>query len=1081
MAFNTSLIFRAYTFDELLSLGLIHKENENIQVEIAEKRVASWCKSSASGDWKLFEKRLAKDGLQLSDVLSHFSYTFLPDSQSTMPDWAEDAQWIYTALTENHDSKGKIDLDKTRPVAFQEILLAILPNAILEVQRRIPPDSLNYFTSQARSDLYVALLKQLSELIAPLLYKLFIEHLKGLSSDRKLLPSDLDTGSNHYEAFIQSLKTGTLEQLLNEKPVLLRLLATITRQWISTTSQLIHRASTDLNSIREILFHIDYPIQVSSISESQSDLHNFGEAVRIFTFDNGNKAVYKPKDLRLDKILFQFVNHLNKQNPPFELRLPNTISCDGYGWAEYIEHKSCESTQDFKLFYERSGAWLILLHLLVSVDMHYENIIASGSHPIPIDLETILQASNPELEFSQAALVANNLAIEKIQNSVLLVGMLPTYVKSPKNVVNDMGGLNAVMGASLHGEWKNINTNGMRWIQLKNHIAISPNTPHVNSNYAQFGDFKSEFSEGFKNYAHFLQGQKDSKYLKDLWQSFSALPTRKVVRPTRFYYALVQRLKDYRTMDDGIAWSVQADFLARFADLDGQNEFLWPLQKAEREALLHLNIPYFINSSDGAELSDLFGNSINTPAKPGLIRAQERWKNLTNEEILWQNRIIEMSTHFVTSTKSRKNLLINTNKFDRSLIASTEEVLSTEALARELACIVDGIDHFSFQDPNSVSWIGLDWLADSEVGVLAPLGPDLYGGTSGIAVFLAAYHKQFNDDKSHNILQKILNGLDQYIHRSGSARWSRSIGVGGANGVGSILYAQTVIASLLSDQTILEDAIQTSRLFTKNLINADQHLDVISGSAGAILCLLALYRKTQSTEVLEKAILCGEHLLNTPRVGETGLRSWIGMGMRDIPLNGIAHGAAGFEYALTSLSIATNRADFADAAKECLAYEESNYDATLLNWPDLRLDDEGGKPSKNIICQWCHGAVGIGMSRIGQVKRGKKLHLVEGDIKNASACAVKNWPNALDNLCCGTLGNIEFLSEASRLLNNPKLGKLSASRLNEVLLTREKNGVYAFSPSSNEFNLGFFRGISGVGYTLLRTLNPNLPNILLWE
>ena len=31
------------------------------------------------------------------------------------------------------------------------------------------------------------------------------------------------------------------------------------------------------------------------------------------------------------------------------------------------------------------------------------------------------------------------------------------------------------------------------------------------------------------------------------------------------------------------------------------------------------------------------------------------------------------------------------------------------------------------------------------------------------------------------------------------------------------------------------------------------------------------------------------------------------------------------------------------------------------------------------------------------------------------------------------------------------------------------------------FNLGLFRGLAGVGYTLLRQIDGSLPNILIWE
>ena len=38
-------------------------------------------------------------------------------------------------------------------------------------------------------------------------------------------------------------------------------------------------------------------------------------------------------------------------------------------------------------------------------------------------------------------------------------------------------------------------------------------------------------------------------------------------------------------MDDGVAWSAQADFIARLADWEKDSDPLWPLQRAERAAL----------------------------------------------------------------------------------------------------------------------------------------------------------------------------------------------------------------------------------------------------------------------------------------------------------------------------------------------------------------------------------------------------------------------------------------------------------------------------------------------------------------
>jgi lantibiotic modifying enzyme len=45
----------------------------------------------------------------------------------------------------------------------------------------------------------------------------------------------------------------------------------------------------------------------------------------------------------------------------------------------------------------------------------------------------------------------------------------------------------------------------------------------------------------------------------------------------------------------------------------------------------------------------------------------------------------------------------------------------------------------------------------------------------------------------------------------------------------------------------------------------------------------------------------------------------------------------------------------------------------------------------------------------------------------------------------------------------------------------EVAGDYRWNSGKRQFNLGFFRGLSGVGYTLLRQIDLSLPNVLIWQ
>ena len=245
--------------------------------------------------------------------------------------------------------------------------------------------------------------------------------------------------------------------------------------------------------------------------------------------------------------------------------------------------------------------------------------------------------------------------------------------------------------------------------------------------------------------------------------------------------------------------------------------------------------------------------------------------------------------------------------------------------------------------------------------------------------------------------------------------------------------------------------VQAAELFTDDLIAADKLLDVVSGSAGGILGLLRLYRDARSDDVLRRAVKCGEHLLGQPRLGPEGRRSWVGQGSGPRGLNGMSHGAAGFAYALTSLAQATGRQEFAQAAAECVAFENSSYDAQRHNWPDLR--DVGGL---SWPCQWCHGAPGIGLARIATSKLGGMDDArLAADIENAVAGVMQGRLTGVDTLCCGALGGVEFFCEAGDALGRDELRALAAQRLTAVLQTAAAAGDYRWNSGKGRFNLGY--------------------------
>jgi lantibiotic modifying enzyme len=108
----------------------------------------------------------------------------------------------------------------------------------------------------------------------------------------------------------------------------------------------------------------------------------------------------------------------------------------------------------------------------------------------------------------------------------------------------------------------------MRPVKSNQAAKTSPNLPHADGRNARFGDHVDDFVEGFAEYANFLL--RHGRGAGRLFDGFAGVPVRNVVRATRFYYMLLQRLRNHKAMDDGVIWSAQADFIARLSVAEGR-------------------------------------------------------------------------------------------------------------------------------------------------------------------------------------------------------------------------------------------------------------------------------------------------------------------------------------------------------------------------------------------------------------------------------------------------------------------------------------------------------------------------------
>ena len=377
----------------------------------------------------------------------------------------------------------------------------------------------------------------------------------------------------------------------------------------------------------------------------------------------------------------------------------------------------------------------------------------------------------------------------------------------------------------------------------------------------------------------------------------------------------------------------------------------------------------------------------------------------------------------------------------------------------------------------SATWISPQFLVRAERYQLQPMDHDLYGGATGVALFLAAA-ETFAPERGYGELA--LAALQPA--RALLGRWPKRLTegaiIGGASGLGSLLYALVGVGRLLDDGTLLEDARRVANLVTEDHIAADGAFDVIAGSAGAILSLLALQEREPDAEVLRKAVLCGEHLLENRTESRAGPRVWTTV--TGTTNTGFSHGAAGIAYALLRLHLHTGDVRVLEAAKEAVAYEESEYSPEMGNWADY---GEKGDEAR-YLWQWCRGAPGIGLARLGGL-RVLDDERVREDVEIALRGTHQfGTTQSVDYPCCGVMGRVELLLSAGGILARPDLVQGAREIAWRTVARAEEAGGFVLHPMlPRQVNSpGFFQGKAGIGYGLLRTARPDLlPSVLLWH
>lgn len=376
---------------------------------------------------------------------------------------------------------------------------------------------------------------------------------------------------------------------------------------------------------------------------------------------------------------------------------------------------------------------------------------------------------------------------------------------------------------------------------------------------------------------------------------------------------------------------------------------------------------------------------------------------------------------------------------------------------------------------------GLAWPADPLKP--AAVGLDYYNGSPGVVCFFANLWHATRDQKWRERAEKGAAYLAAEVERLGDAvnagLYTGLAGIGAtymtldATGFGKQWEAKARQAArdLAAKKKIIDDGVEWA-----------PSNDIISGTAGTGLFLLAVARKWNDAEAADLAARAGRRLIKAGVPAEGGLM-WFPGSVAGANYPNFSHGTAGVAYFLATLYLHTKDQVFLEAA---LAGEKYlNAVATKRDGGRAIFHVTGGGENRFYL-SWCHGPVGT--ARLYQ-----QLAVATSDarflgvikelntwITNSGAPEQQSagyWNNI--SQCCGNVGIGQYWIDLSRQMidgGGPGVAALRERVVTNTMsrATDDEKGLRwvqaenRVSPDNLVAQTGFMQGAAGVGTFFLQ-------------
>jgi len=251
------------------------------------------------------------------------------------------------------------------------------------------PNLLASVSSKAKASLKRDLRRSLKRLTRPCLDLERTSYGLALNSLGLAGPNDPKSTD---KMFLGDKPSHRLFSLFKKFPVLARLWSQLISQWREHLSEVLFRFTKDRAALSSTFFGGQPLERIADLRCSLSDPHNHGRTVMELRFEAG-AVIYKPRSGMGESEWCSLLAEMNRRYFQPEFRAAFVLPRKGYCWAEYIESAPLKNEAAARRFYHRIGGIIAAAHLLKAVDCHRDNLIASGEHPVLVDVDALWHVS----------------------------------------------------------------------------------------------------------------------------------------------------------------------------------------------------------------------------------------------------------------------------------------------------------------------------------------------------------------------------------------------------------------------------------------------------------------------------------------------------------------------------------------------------------------------------------------------------------------------------------------------------------------------------------------------------------------